>query len=127
MKTALQKRIFIVDDDLFWNIKMTQILTDLGCTSVVNFKSGEDCVNNLHLNPIIIFLDFKMKAMDGLEVLRRAKDYFPGIGIVFCTANEELSFAVNAMKSGSSDFLLKQNATAEKIRDILESLVNKMQ
>jgi FixJ family two-component response regulator len=121
MKPALQKRIFIVDSDPSWNMKMTQILTNLGYTNVVSFNSGEDCVNNLHLNPVIIFLDYQMKAMDGLEVLRRAKEYFPGIDIVFCTTNNNINLAVNAMKSGSFDFLLKQNVTEEKIRNVLES------
>ena len=116
MKTALQKKIFIVDDDPFWNRKMVETLTNLGYTNIVSLESGEDCINNLHLNPAIIFLDYQMKAMDGLEVLRRAKDYFPGIAIVFCTANENLSLAVNAMKSGSFDFLHKQHATEEKIQ-----------
>lgn len=123
MKTAMQKRIFIVDCDPQWNIKMTQLLTDLGYTNIVSFESGEDCINNLHLNPVIIFLDYQIKAMDGLQVLRSAKDYFPGIGIVFCSANENLSLAVNAMKSGSFDFLLKKNVTEEKIHLVLESFI----
>ena len=121
MKTALQKRIFIVDNDPSWSIKMTQTLTNLGYTNIVSFESGEECVKNLHLNPVIIFLDYQMKAMDGLEVLRKAKEYFPGIGIVFCTAKEDLIVAVNAMKSGSFDYLLKRQATEEKIRIILEN------
>lgn len=123
MKTTLQKRIFIVDGDPLWNMKMTQILANLGYTNTVSFESGEDCVNNLHLNPVIIFLDYQMKAMNGLEVLRRAKDYFPGIGIVFCTANENLSVAVSAMKSGSLDFLCKKYVTEEKIHTVLDSLI----
>jgi FixJ family two-component response regulator len=122
MKTALQKKIFIVDDDPFWNIRMTQMLTNLGYTNIVSFESGEGCINNLHLNPVIIFLDYQMKAMDGLEVLRRAKDYFPGINIVFCTAKEDMGIAINAMKSGSFDFLIKHKTTEEQLGSILESM-----
>ena len=122
MKTALQKKIFIVDDDPFWNIRMTLMLNNLGYTNVVSFESGEDCINNLHLKPGIIFLDYQMKAMDGLEVLRRAKDYFPGIDIVFCTANENMGVAINAMKSGSFDFLIKHKTTEEQLACILESM-----
>ena len=122
MKTALQKKIFIVDDDPFWNIRMTLMLNNLGYTNVVSFESGEDCINNLHLKPGIIFLDYQMKAMDGLEVLRRAKDYFNDIDIVFCTANENMGVAINAMKSGSFDFLIKHKTTEEQLGSILENM-----
>lgn len=122
MKTALQKKIFIVDDDPFWNMKMTQILTKLGYTNIVSFESGEDCINNLHQNPAILFLDYQMKAMNGLEVLSRVKDNLPGIKIVFCTANENMGVAISAMKSGSFDFLIKHKTTVEKLNSVLESM-----
>ena len=122
MKTALQKKIFIVDDDPFWNRKMVETLTNLGYSNIVSFESGEDCINNLHLNPVIIFLDYQMKAVNGLEVLRRAKAYLPSIGIVFCTANEDMGIAINAMKSGSFDFLIKHKVTEDQLGNVLESL-----
>lgn len=114
--------IFIVDDDPFWNSKMSETLTNLGYTNIVIFESGEDCINNLHLNPGIIFLDYRMKAIDGLEVLRKTKAVLPDINIVFCTANEDMVLAINAMKSGSSDFLIKHKMTEEQLSDVLESL-----
>jgi len=122
MKTTLQKKIFIVDDDPFWNKKMTEALTNLGYSNIISFESGEDCINNLHLNPAIIFLDYQMKAVDGLEVLRRAKQYLPGIDIIFCTAKEDMALAIHAMKSGSFDFLIKHKITEEQLGDILDSL-----
>lgn len=122
MKTALQKKIFIVDDDQFWNRKMVATLNNLGYTNIVSFESGEDCINNLHLNPATIFLDYQMKAINGLEVLRRAKEYARSIDIVFCTANEDMGVAINAMKSGSFDFLIKHKVTEEQLGNVLESL-----
>lgn len=122
MNTALQKKIFIVDDDRIWNRKLTETLTHLGCTNIACFESGEDCIKKLHLNPAIIFLDSQMKAIDGLEVLRRVKMHLPGTNIVFCTANQDMVLEINAMKSGSNVFLLKQQATEGKIRTVLESV-----
>jgi FixJ family two-component response regulator len=63
-----------------------------------------------------------MKAINGLEVLRRAKEYLPSIDIVFCTANEDMGVAINAMKSGSFDFLIKHKVTCEQISNVMESL-----
>ena len=111
MKIQNIKRTFIVDDDPFWTAMLTQMLTDLGYENIVTFSNGKDCIDNLHLNPSLVFLDYQMEEMDGLEVLQQVKNYYPGIGVVFCTAHEDLSVAVNAMKFGSFDYLLKSNAT----------------
>jgi DNA-binding NtrC family response regulator len=120
--TVLQKRIFIVDDDPFWAAMLAAMLQRMGYENIIMFESGTECVKNLHLNPALVFLDYQMDDMDGLEVLKKVREYFPGIGVIFCTAQEDLSVAVNAMKYGSFDYLLKQNATRKEVAAILENL-----
>lgn len=125
MKKQNIKRTFIVDDDPFWTAMLSQMLTDLGYENIVTFGNGKDCVNNLHLNPSLVFLDYQMEDMDGLEVLQKVKSYYPGIGVVFCTAHEDLSVAVNAMKNGSFDYLLKSNATKKEVASIIDNMGEK--
>jgi DNA-binding NtrC family response regulator len=122
MKKQNIKRTFIVDDDPFWTAMLSQMLTDLGYENIVTFGNGKDCVDNLHLNPSLVFLDYQMEDMDGLEVLQKVKSYYPGIGVVFCTAHEDLSVAVNAMKYGSFDYLLKSNATKKEVASIIDNM-----
>jgi DNA-binding NtrC family response regulator len=124
MSTLMNKRIFIVDDDPFWTIILQRMLTDIGYTNIVKFSNGTECVNNLHLNPGLIFLDYQMEDMNGLEALQKIKDYFPGIGVIFCTAHEDLNIAVSAIKQGSFDYVLKSNANKKDIASIIESLTN---
>jgi DNA-binding NtrC family response regulator len=121
MKT--NKRIFIVDDDQFWTSMLTQMLNDLGYTNIVTFSNGTDCIKNLHLNPAIVFLDYQMEDVNGLQVLPKIKDYFPRIGVVFCTAHEDLSVAVDAMKFGSFDYLLKANANSREVSSIIKDMI----
>jgi DNA-binding NtrC family response regulator len=125
MKTQNIKRTFIVDDDPFWTAMLAQMLTDLGHENIITFSNGKECVAHLHLNPAVIFLDYQMEDMDGLEVLQKVKEYYPGIGVVFCTAHEDLSVAVNAMKNGSFDYLLKTNATRKEVKGILQQMSSK--
>ncbi len=125
MKTPHIKRTFIVDDDPFWTTLLTQMLTDLGYTNIITFENGADCIKNLHLNPSLVFLDYQMDEMDGLEVLQKIKNYYPGIGVVFCTAQEDLGVAVDAMKHGSFDYLLKSNVNKKELADILNEMNHK--
>lgn len=119
MKLQNIKRTFIVDDDPFWTALLTHMLNELGYENIMTFSSGRDCVEHLHLNPNLVFLDYQMEDMDGLEALQKVKDYYPRIGVVFCTAHEDLSIAVNALKYGSLDYLLKSNATPKELASII--------
>jgi DNA-binding NtrC family response regulator len=122
MKPQIVKRTFIVDDDPFWTSMLSQMLTDLGYTNIDLFSNGTECINNLGLTPSLIFLDYQMEDMDGLEVLKKIKDFNEGIGVVFCTAHEDLSVAVDAMKYGSFDYLLKSNATKKEVTSIIKNM-----
>ena len=125
MKIKNIKRTFIVDDDPFWTAMLSQMLVDLGYSNVVSFENGQNCIDNLHLNPNLVFLDYEMDIINGIEVLKKIKEYYPGIGIVFCTAHEDLSVAVDAMENGSFDYLLKSNATKKELLRIISNMNEK--
>jgi DNA-binding NtrC family response regulator len=116
---------FIVDDDPFWTSMLTQMLNDLGYENILTFNSGKECMEHLHLNPNVVFLDYQMEDMDGLEVLEKIKRYSPATGVVFCTALEDLSVAVSAMQYGSFDYLLKANATKKEVGSIVKNMGEK--
>lgn len=117
MKTS--KKIVIVDDDPFWTAMLIQILTDLGFTNIATFDNGATYVNNLHLNPDLVFLDYQMEDMDGLQVLQKIKSYDSATGVVFCTSYEDLGVAVDAIRYGSFDYLLKGNANKKEVSSII--------
>jgi CheY-like chemotaxis protein len=115
-------RIFLVDDDPFWTALLSKMLKELGYTNIYTFNNGADCIDNLHLNPHMVFLDYKMEGFNGLEVLEQIKDYYPGIPVVFCTAHEDLTVALSAIENGSADYLLKGNSTPNEVSRIMDSL-----
>ncbi len=55
----------------------------------------------------IVFTDFKMPEIDGLELLSRIKEYRPEIEVIIATGHGTMAAAVKAMKIGSYDFLQK--------------------
>jgi len=122
MKQQITKKTFIVDDDPFWTAILSEILQSLGYTNISTFKNGEECIKHLHLNPHLVFLDHQMEDMDGIEVLRQIKEYYPGIGVVFCTAHENLSVAVEAIRYGSFEYLLKANSNRREVETIISQM-----
>jgi DNA-binding NtrC family response regulator len=111
---------FIVDDDPFWTSMLSQVLTDLGFTSIQTFSNGKDCLDNLDQQPNYVFLDYNMEDMDGIEVLQQLKKNLPDVGVVFCTAQEDLRVAVSAIQYGSFEYLLKTNVSKKEVGMILQ-------
>ena len=122
MKSPMNQETFIVDDDPVWTSMLNQILKDLGYSNIREFSSGSACVNNLYLNPGLIFLDYRMEDMDGLKVLQLIKAYDADIPVIFCTEQKELRVAINAMKYGSADYLVKSNFTINELTIIIKRI-----
>jgi DNA-binding NarL/FixJ family response regulator len=125
MKTLNDKTTFIVDDDPFWRALLINVLIELNFSNIVAFSNGEECINNLHQHPHLVFLDYHMESMDGLEVLQKIKEHNPETAVVFCSANQEIAVVVHAMKNGSVDYLVKSDLSdKEKLKQIIRNIGN---
>ena len=115
-------KIFLVDDDIF-HLNMTeQILRDSGQTDITLFENGVDCLNALHLEPEVIFLDHNMDNYTGYEVLRKIKRYNPNIFVVMVSSQEEIKTAVLSLKYGAFDYLEKDTRLSENLKTTLKKI-----
>jgi len=114
--------VFIVDDDPFWASLLKEMLAELGFANVSTFSKGSDCINNLNKHPKLVFLDHQLEDSDGLKILQEIKQFEPHTCVVFCTAHMDFNVAVNAMKNGSAEYLLKANATIGEVGEIIKGL-----
>lgn len=115
-------QIFIVDDDPFWREILKKVMTDLGYKNIKQWISGQECMDHLHLNPEIVFLDYQMENGNGLETLSKIKEYDSGIHVIFCTSIEDLGLAINALEAGSHEYLLKSTISKKEVKRILTSI-----
>jgi DNA-binding NtrC family response regulator len=123
MKIPGSRKTFIVDDDPFWTALLTQILSDLGYTDIVSFSNGTDCIDHLHLNPALIFLDYQMQGMDGLQVLQKIKNYNAETAVIFCTDQQGVQVVVSAMKNGSCDYLVKSASDENDLPSVVKQML----
>lgn len=108
-----EKPILVVDDEKNIRLTMAQSLEPLGMT-VETAINGEEALQKLEDRPFgLVFLDLRMPGMDGMEVLKRISEKWPGTRVVIITAYGTIENAVEAMKLGAVDFIQKPFSPAE--------------
>jgi DNA-binding NtrC family response regulator len=100
-------KILIVDDEMIMRESLAGWLERDG-HHVETVSSGEDALERLKDTRFdILLLDIKMEGMSGLDVLKRIKESDPDVDVVMITAYGSISTAIEAMKNGAYDYLLK--------------------
>jgi heterodisulfide reductase subunit A len=106
-KVVKDFRILVVDDELIVRDSIKDWLEDEGF-AVDTAESGPDALELLSKQLYHLMLtDIKMPGMDGVEVLQKAKQDYPDLCVVMMTAYATVETAVEAMKIGALDYLLK--------------------
>lgn len=123
MKNQNQFKFFIVDDDIFCANVYEQFLKNSGYSDITYYSNGNDCLSNLNSIPDIILLDHNMEGITGFEVLKKIKRYNPNIYVIMISGQENINTAVNALKYGAFDYLIKDKTVNDKLSHIIEKII----
>ena len=100
-------KILIVDDELIMRESLAGWLERDGY-AVQTAPSGEDALEKLKETRFdILLVDIKMEGISGLDVLRHVKENDPDVAVVMITAYGSIPTAIEAMKRGAYDYMLK--------------------
>jgi len=117
-------KILIVDDELIMRESLAGWIERDG-HFVETAKSGEDALERLEKKQFdILLVDIKMEGISGLDVVKYVKESDLDADVVMITAYGSVSTAIDAMKSGACDYLLKPfdpNELGVVIEKILEN------
>ena len=100
-------KILIVDDELIIRESLAAWLERDG-HEIETVSSGEEALDKLKkVRFDILLVDIKMEGVSGLDVLKQVKDDDPEVAVVMITAYGSISTAIESMKNGAYDYLLK--------------------
>ncbi|MEA3339877.1 MAG: response regulator, partial [Chloroflexota bacterium] len=118
-----KSRILVVDDEPSVVYTYVEILTTHGY-DVQAASNGPEALGLLEREPFdLLLLDINMPGMDGLSVLRRAKDTHRDVEVIIVTAHGTLETAAEAMRLGALDFVTKPvdiHVLADKVQQALK-------
>lgn len=99
--------ILIIDDEANLRQTLARILNRAGL-QVTTAENGRQGLELLGLQAFdLVYMDIRMPDMNGLEALKLISARFPQVPVVLFTAQPDLNTAVEALRNGASDYLLK--------------------
>lgn len=122
MNNLLNATVFIVDDDPFTCLLYKKFLSNLGFSKIHHFLNGQDCLNKLHLGPEIVLLDHQMHEISGFEILKKIKRSMPNAAVIMVSGQEDMTTALDSLRYGAFDYVIKGNNETTKIKKALEKL-----
>jgi DNA-binding NtrC family response regulator len=105
----MKRRVLIVDDDASIRETLAHQLGRSGKGHDVTLaSSAESALSMLHsLDPAVVVTDVRMPGMHGIELVRRIRESVPDLCVIVMTAFEDMRTAIEAMKAGAFDYVVK--------------------
>lgn len=121
-------RVFFVDDENMILKMLSRHFSNDDRLQLHTFNSGETCLNSIDLNPDVIILDYNLSdgndgKMDGLEVLQKIKEQSPTAQVVMLSAQADIKVAVDSLKKGAVDYVIKDQAMQFSVAKAIESIL----
>jgi two-component system response regulator MtrA len=99
--------ILIIDDEASLRQTLARILQRVGF-EVTTTASGQEGIALLSQHAFdLVYLDLRMPEMNGLDVLQQIHAKYPDLPVILFTAQPDLHSAVEALRRGATDYLLK--------------------
>jgi DNA-binding response OmpR family regulator len=123
---GLAARVMVVDDEAVARVSLAEVLRLEGY-QVATAASGEEALSLLSKSePFdLVVLDLKMPGMDGLEVTETMQREYPSTVIVLLTAFATLETAIQAIRQGAHDYLLKPCPIPEILESVRKGLTKR--
>lgn len=118
--------IFIVDDDWVFLEMLKDHLAITNEFKIVAFQSGEDALNNLHLNPQIVIMDYYLNnhsntARNGIEIIKDIKAGNKNVHTIILSGKNDLEAIYQLNKENINEYIVKDEHAFTKIYEAMHN------
>ena len=123
--TEFNTRVLVVDDEQQVCTLLAKLLRKEGFKTIAAYD-GSVALKMIRTEmPDMMLVDFMMPGMDGMELLKKAKEMDPELPVVMITGYADIPGAVKAMKAGAHDYISKPFKNHEVIRVVHRALAER--
>lgn len=115
MKDPNNLKVFILEDDTWYGSMLHHYLSLNPDYEVRRFENSQSFFQHLHEHPDVVTLDYSLPDMDGSQVLKKIKDTHPDIQVIIISGQEDVSTAINLLKNGAFDYIVKDEDTKDRV------------
>ncbi len=118
------KLIFFVDDEpMFINLLEYTFKCRNGYVTRT-FNSGEDCIENMSMNPDLVVVDFFLQgSVTGLDVVKMIKTSHPQIPVVILSGNDNDEIIDEAKAAGVEKYIVKDGYFIDNLIECVSELL----
>lgn len=115
MKNPQSFKIFVVEDDTWYGSMLEHYLSLNPEYEIKRFENPNDFFAQLHENPDLVTLDYSLPDADGTEVLKKIREHNPDIRVIIISGQEDVATAINLLKNGAFDYIVKDDDTKDRL------------
>jgi CheY-like chemotaxis protein len=125
----MSKLIFFIDDDsVILNLMEFTFQSRLDY-EVVCFRTGEECLDNLHLNPSLIVLDHILVGagennLNGLDILKEIRKINKEIPVIILTGQGDDDLLTKFMENGANRYLTKDDYFIDSLIETIQQMLS---
>lgn len=109
----LDFKIFIVEDDKWYGGLLHHYLSQNPDYEVTLIESGKECLAQLNRKPDLVTIDFGLPDMNGEELFKKIRQAQSNLPVIIISAQEKITTAVDLLKMGVEDYLVKDDNTQQ--------------
>lgn len=100
--------ILVVDDSLIIRKNIKKYISNLGHAVAGEAKNGKQAIDACkELKPDLITMDITMPDMDGIEALKKIREFTSDVNVIMVTSHGQEDMVVSSLKAGAQGYLLK--------------------
>jgi FixJ family two-component response regulator len=124
MQKTRNPLIFIIEDSVVYKNLITGYLQSKNFKNLKVYRTGEECLKDMHLKPDLIVLDYSSEGKTGLELMLQIQNESPDTDFVFLSGQNNVEVAVKIMKIGAADYIIKNDKAPYNLVKSIDHLIN---